>query len=1014
MIGFIGSAGLGVVSGGAGSAPTVQSHDIVFSSVTDVSFTVSFTNGDGNGRLILIKSGAAVDATPDDGINYNANSVFGSGDELGTGNFAVFSGAGTSVTVTGLTLNTTYHVRIFEYNQPSFSYLTITATDNPKSQITTSLPSIQANTLSFSDILTTSETLSWIRGNGANVLVVARAGSAVNANPSDNTTYTGNAAFGSGTQIGTGNYVVYKGTGTSVNVTGLTVGVIYHFKVYEFGGGAGSEKYLTADAFLNPNSQATDYLGATLIDEWISNYGLTLRVNNGDYLDKWTGYRNGTIINRSGNVPKPIDGVFSFDASGVPNLSSAINVTQDVTFCFLIQKSALTGSTVTLLTANSDTPSLRIHLETSNVDPDMGITLAGVTYLSGANFTYDGDFHVVCFSISPGNAEFKVFLDGAQVGSTQTIPGTALNLNTTNAKTFFSFQYVGQAKKIRIYNEAVDATILNAISDPDNPFATTMVEHRPARCYGFWGQSNMVGSGLVSSDYASYLQPAISGVTTFETFARYPFQAGVHPVQAGPEIKCMYDLAEAYPDYDLFIVKNASANKSLAVDFRATAPVGTLYTNFVNAYLRMVNTLEAEGRVIIERSFFGMQGEEDATDLTQANEYEQNLTDFNTNFRTATGALKHVYGRLHDSLPTTGSNARPYANTVRTAQTDVADADDDADYVNTDDGSTGNFELKADSVHFNAVGETKLGEFFALQLLALLPEDYTEWTAATSVDDQPTGDADFFWHNPEGVGIRASLQYTGTAYSIETVDGREYYKLYIDPDTPDPSPNDSNYRAEIQRHTTTKPPDTVRMVGSGFMFPEILNHGGEIIIGQLHTGTGPNPPYDFNHPVIYLGLAYQGQVSADENELVVVNKVKAFETASHGRTNTGIVIAAGTEYFMRQYIIGGNPDGYYRLDLKIGRGGTWTTIYEENESTIWADDEDGGSNALVTPYWKTGIYAQNISTAAEVASEKALNGGVYNITMYLLDKIKTADMLTDDPLYSQPVSSIIKCVDTSI
>lgn len=71
-------------------------------------------------------------------------------------------------------------------------------------------------------------------GNGDQVLVVARSGSAVNADPANGTSYTANAAFGSGTEIGTGNYVVYKGSGSTVNVTSLMAGTTYHYAVYAF------------------------------------------------------------------------------------------------------------------------------------------------------------------------------------------------------------------------------------------------------------------------------------------------------------------------------------------------------------------------------------------------------------------------------------------------------------------------------------------------------------------------------------------------------------------------------------------------------------------------------------------------------------------------------------------------------------------------------------------------------------------------------------------------------------
>ncbi len=97
-----------------------------------------------------------------------------------------------------------------------------------------SAPSTQAHTFTSSNIQTTQMDIGWMRGNGDNVLVVARAGSAVNADPVSGTSYAANAAFGSGDQIGSGNYVVYNGTGTGLTVTGLTHSTTYHFAVYEY------------------------------------------------------------------------------------------------------------------------------------------------------------------------------------------------------------------------------------------------------------------------------------------------------------------------------------------------------------------------------------------------------------------------------------------------------------------------------------------------------------------------------------------------------------------------------------------------------------------------------------------------------------------------------------------------------------------------------------------------------------------------------------------------------------
>lgn len=96
-------------------------------------------------------------------------------------------------------------------------------------------PSNQATSLAFSDVMETEIGLTWARGNGdGGILIVVREGGAVDSDPESGSTYTANATFTSGDQIGTGNYVVYSGTGTDVTVNGLTQGTEYHFALYEY------------------------------------------------------------------------------------------------------------------------------------------------------------------------------------------------------------------------------------------------------------------------------------------------------------------------------------------------------------------------------------------------------------------------------------------------------------------------------------------------------------------------------------------------------------------------------------------------------------------------------------------------------------------------------------------------------------------------------------------------------------------------------------------------------------
>lgn len=99
-------------------------------------------------------------------------------------------------------------------------------------------PTTSPSNAVFSNYGGYSMTLSWTRGNGTGgVLVVARVSGDLQAKPQPGTAYNANAAFGSGDATGTGNYVVYKGTGTSTTINGLTPNTYYEFGVYEFNTG---------------------------------------------------------------------------------------------------------------------------------------------------------------------------------------------------------------------------------------------------------------------------------------------------------------------------------------------------------------------------------------------------------------------------------------------------------------------------------------------------------------------------------------------------------------------------------------------------------------------------------------------------------------------------------------------------------------------------------------------------------------------------------------------------------
>jgi len=132
--------------------------------------------------------------------------------------------------ITGLTASTTYYVRAYVTNSFGTTYaneisFTTAAPCTP--------PTTQASSMTFSTVDCTTMTVEWTRGNGDGLIVLARAGGSPSDDPANGFSYTASATYGSGDVIGDG-FVVYSGTGTSVDMTGLTQSTTYHFDVFEY------------------------------------------------------------------------------------------------------------------------------------------------------------------------------------------------------------------------------------------------------------------------------------------------------------------------------------------------------------------------------------------------------------------------------------------------------------------------------------------------------------------------------------------------------------------------------------------------------------------------------------------------------------------------------------------------------------------------------------------------------------------------------------------------------------
>jgi gliding motility-associated-like protein len=101
--------------------PTVHATSVTVSDIYCNVATISWSAGNGDSRVVFVNKGSAVDTFPTDYQTYMANAKFGSGGKLKT-SYVVFDGTANSVTISGLSKSTTYHVAVFEYNNNSGNY----------------------------------------------------------------------------------------------------------------------------------------------------------------------------------------------------------------------------------------------------------------------------------------------------------------------------------------------------------------------------------------------------------------------------------------------------------------------------------------------------------------------------------------------------------------------------------------------------------------------------------------------------------------------------------------------------------------------------------------------------------------------------------------------------------------------------------------------------------------------------------------------------------------------------
>ncbi len=107
--------------------PLIPPNQIMISNNTGNSITLNWTSGSGSQNLVVMRALNNNIASPVNGVNYTANSNYGSANSLiGTGSYVVYNGTNNSVTVSGLNFNSVYFIRVYTFNGSGISstYLT--------------------------------------------------------------------------------------------------------------------------------------------------------------------------------------------------------------------------------------------------------------------------------------------------------------------------------------------------------------------------------------------------------------------------------------------------------------------------------------------------------------------------------------------------------------------------------------------------------------------------------------------------------------------------------------------------------------------------------------------------------------------------------------------------------------------------------------------------------------------------------------------------------------------------
>ena len=104
-------------------SPTVNASALTVDIVNNTTLDVAWANGNGTSRIVVAKEISGISGNynfssyPLDGMDYNANSQFATGDNLGDDTYVVYNGTGNAVNIENLDPSGEYAIRVYEYTK---------------------------------------------------------------------------------------------------------------------------------------------------------------------------------------------------------------------------------------------------------------------------------------------------------------------------------------------------------------------------------------------------------------------------------------------------------------------------------------------------------------------------------------------------------------------------------------------------------------------------------------------------------------------------------------------------------------------------------------------------------------------------------------------------------------------------------------------------------------------------------------------------------------------------------